>query len=113
MSSKRSSRKIRSGRKNQSLKTQLALVSLIEKPNESDILRQSAVKKLIALNRRHRLTMPKSTSLMVCKKCFVLYNSKNSITRIRKGQIIKTCKVCNQVRRLGGGPLNHRRWKND
>ena len=49
MSSKRSSRKIRSGRKNQSLKTQLALVSLIEKPNESDILRQSAVKKLIDL----------------------------------------------------------------
>lgn len=109
MSQRRSSKKARGNRKEHAAGVQAALVSIVETTTKPTRLRQSATEKLIHLNRKHRLKMPKSVSIMICKKCSVLYDSSNSTTRIRYGQVIKICKMCNNVRRLGGGPKHHRK----
>ncbi|DAC58100.1 MAG TPA: hypothetical protein D7I07_04255 [Candidatus Poseidoniales archaeon] len=108
MAKKRSIGGFKSNRKNKSLDVQQSLISIIVDIHNTPILRQSATQKLLALNRKHRLEMPKYIGVMICKKCQILYNSKNSSTRIKHGQIIKTCHVCQDVRRLGGGPKHHR-----
>ena len=109
MAKKRLSGSIRSNRKRQSMDVQQALISIIVDTHNTPILRQSATEKLLALNRKHRLEMPKHIGVMICKKCHILYDSKNSTIRIKQGQIIKSCLVCKNVRRLGGGPKHHRR----
>ena len=109
MAGKRSNRDIKLKRRRQSRDVQQELVDIIENVNNKPILRQSAIQKLVALNRRHRLKMPKSVGILFCKKCLTFYDSENSRTRIKNGQIIKSCHICQDVRRLGGGPKHHRR----
>ena len=108
MAKKRFTGNMRSNRKRQSMDVQQSLISIIVDIHNTPVLRQSATKKLLALNRKHRLEMPKYVGVMICRKCQILYNSKNSSTRIKHGQIIKTCHECQDVRRLGGGPKHHR-----
>ena len=110
MGKRRSQTKFKSDRKRGSIKVQTDLSSIILDndaiPNQ---IKQNAAEKLIALNRKHRLKMPKQVGLMICKKCQILYDTSNSRTRIKHGQLIISCLKCESVRRIGGGPKSHRR----
>ncbi len=110
MSRNRSHKKTRGDRKKQSEKVQNELVSLIRNDNLiSSELKNNALEKLISLNRKHRLKMPKEVSLMYCKQCKLLYDSTNTRVRVKHGQSIISCLECNDIRRIGGGPKSHRR----
>ena len=110
MGRRRSQIKFKSDRKRGSIKVQRALSSIVlDNENTSVELKQNAAEKLIALNRKHRLKMPKQVGLMICKKCQILYDTNNSRTRIKHGQLIISCLKCESVRRIGGGPKSHRR----
>jgi len=110
MATKRSQKKAGRDRQRNASLVQSKLSKIVaESRSDAPVIRQNAATNLLALNRRHRLKMPKNISLMLCKKCNVIYNSKNSRTRIKHGQLIKTCLECDYVRRLGGGPKSHRR----
>lgn len=110
MGRRRSQNKSKSDRKRGSIMVQRELSSIIlDNENKSAELKQNAAEKLIALNRKHRLEMPKQVGLMICKKCHVLYDTNNSRTRIKHGQLIISCLKCESVRRIGGGPKSHRR----
>ena len=101
MKSSNSLRKSRLKRQATSKQIQQQLCHIINDiPQAQSELRQNAAHKLFALNKKHRLKMPKDIGLMVCKKCYVILNSTNSMTRIRDGKLIKTCKICNYVRRI-------------
>jgi len=110
MSKNRSHKKNRGDRKNRSKQIQNELISLIHDsetiPGE---VRHNALSKLISLSKRHRLKIPKKVGLMFCKQCEQLYDSTNVRTRIKHGQLIISCLICNDVRRVGGGPKSHRR----
>ncbi len=109
MKSSKSLRKSRLKRQATSKQIQQQLCDIINDiPQAQFELRQNAAHKLFALNKKHRLKMPKDIGLMVCKKCYVILNSTNSMTRIRDGKLIKTCKICNYVRRIGGRKSNWR-----
>ncbi len=110
MGGRRSQNKSKSDRKRGSIKVQRELSSIIlDNETTSVELKQNSAEKLIALNRKHRLKMPKQVGLMICKKCYVLYDTNNSRTRIKHGQLIISCLKCESVRRIGGGPKSHRR----
>ena len=109
MSGRRSHKKSRGDRKKQSAQVQSELVSLIRNDNISSVeLKNNALNKLISLNRKHRLKMPKEVSLMYCKQCKLLNDSTNTRVRIKHGQSIISCLECNNIRRVGGGPKSHR-----
>ena len=109
MSYRRSHKKSRDDRKKHSTLAQRELISLISDNKESSIeLKNNALNKLLSLNRRHRLKMPRAVSLLFCKQCKKLHNSTNTTFRIKHGQTIISCLTCNSVRRIGGGPKSHR-----
>jgi len=113
MSSRRSHKQHRGDRKKHSADVQSELISIIRDANiDSDKIKTSAVKNLIALNKKHRLKMPKATGLMICKQCNAIQNSENTRVRIKHGQLIISCLECNNIRRLGGGPKFNRRKLN-
>ncbi len=110
MATKRSQKKGGRDRQRNASLVQSELSKIVaDSSSNALIVRQNAATNLLALNRRHRLKLPKNISLMLCKKCNVIYNSKNSRTRIKHGQLIKTCLECDYIRRFGGGPKSHRR----
>lgn len=110
MGKRRSQTKSKSDRKMSSTKVQSDLSSIILDNDTMSIeVKQNAAEKLVALNRKHRLKMPKQVGLMICKKCQILYDTNNSRTRIKHGQLIISCFKCESVRRIGGGPKSHRR----
>ena len=109
MSYRRSHKKSRDDRKKHSAMVQSELISLIHDNKESSTeLKNNALSKLLALNRKHRLKIPKEVSLLFCKKCKKLHNVTNTRVRIKHGQTIISCLTCDFVRRLGGGPKSHR-----
>jgi len=113
MSSRRSHKKNRGDRKKHSNSVQSELISIIsDSGDDSKMLKNNAVKNLIALNKKHRLKMPKATGLMICKQCNAIQNSVNTRVRIKHGQLIISCLECNNIRRLGGGPKFNRRKLN-
>ena len=109
MSYRMSHKKSRDDRKRHSAQVQSELISLIHGDQEcSTELKNNALSKLLSLNRKHRLKMPKEVSLLFCKQCQKLHNVTNTRVRIKHGQTIISCLTCNSVRRLGGGPKSHR-----
>ena len=109
MSYRRSHKKSRDDRKKRSAKVQSELIPLIHDNQESSTeLKKNALSKLLALNRKHRLKMPKEVNLLFCKQCKKLHNVTNTRVRIKHGQTIISCLTCNFVKRLGGGPKSHR-----
>lgn len=113
MSSRRSHKKHRGDRKKHSANVQGELISIINGSGiQSKRLKNNAVKNLIALNRRHRLKMPKEARLMICKQCNVIKNSVNTRVRIKHSQLVISCLECNNIHRLGGGPKFNRRNSN-
>ena len=82
---------------------QAELIDLIQ--NSEDLeFKQTVANKLVDLNRKHRLKMPKSLQAKICHKCSIIANSTNTRVRVKNGMIIKTCLVCNHIRRYGSGP---------
>jgi RNase P subunit RPR2 len=71
---------------------------------------ESAAVHLMKTSRRHRLYLPPQGRELVCRACWAnhVYSSQFRV-RIKAGQRIKTCLVCNSVRRFGAGPKAHRR----
>ncbi len=113
MNSRRSHKKHSDNRKKNSSNVQSELISIISDSGvDSKKLKNNAVKNLIALNRKHRLKMPKKVRLMICKQCKVIQNAVNTRVRIKNGQLIVSCLDCNNIRRLGGGPKFNRRNSN-
>ena len=109
MSYRRSHRKSRDDRKTHSSQAQRELITLIRDNQDiSPELKNNALSKLLSLNRKHRLKMPRAVSLLFCKQCKKLHNSTNTTFRIKHGQTIISCLTCNSVRRIGGGPKSHR-----
>ena len=109
MSYRRSHKKSRDDRKKHSSKVQSELIYLINDNQESSTeLKNNALSKLLSLNRKHRLKMPKEVNLLFCKQCKKLHNVTNTRVRIKHGQTIISCLTCDFVRRLGGGPKSHR-----
>ena len=89
MTRNRSHKKTRGDRKKQSEQVQNELVSLIRNDNLiSAELKNNALEKLISLNRKHRLKMPKEISLIYCKQCKLLYDSTNMRVRINTGNLL-------------------------
>ena len=86
---------------------QAELIDLIQ--NSEDLeFKQTVANKLVDLNRKHRLKMPKSLQAKICHKCSIIANSTNTRVRVKNGMIIRTCLVCNHVRRYGSGPKFNR-----
>ena len=68
MSSRRSHKKNRGDRKRHSNSVQSELISIISDSGEdSKMLKNNAVKNLIALNQKHRLKMPKKVGLIILR----------------------------------------------
>ena len=81
---------------------QAELVDLIETSDDLEF-KQTVANKLVDLNRKHRLKMPKSLQSRICHKCSIITNSTNTRVRVKNGMIIKTCLVCYHIRRYGSG----------
>ena len=86
---------------------QAELIDLIETSRDLEF-KQTVANKLVDLNRKHRLKMPKSLQAKICHKCSTITNSTNTRVRVKDGMIIKTCLVCNHIRRYGKGPKFNR-----
>ena len=100
-------RRSKQHRRSTAMANQEDLVNLIRQTN-NDLIKQNAVYQLVSLNRKHRLKMPNLVKTFICIKCYKLRNAKLFRTRIKHGQIIQTCHVCNYTSRIGGGPKSHR-----
>ena len=103
MSRKNSSGSLRRHRRSAANVNQAELIDLIETSNDLEF-KQTVANKLVDLNRKHRLKMPKSFQSRICHKCSVITNSINTRVRVKNGMIIKTCLICNYIRRYGSGP---------
>ena len=86
---------------------QTELLELINTSNDLEF-KQTVAKKLVDLNRKHRLKMPKSLQARICHKCSMITNSSSTRFRVKNGMIIKTCLACNNIRRYGKGPKFNR-----
>jgi len=102
MSRKNSSGRTKRHRRSAANVNQAELIDLIETSNDLEF-KQTVANKLVDLNRKHRLKMPKSLQSRICHKCSVISNSTNTRVRVKNGMIIKTCLVCNHIRRYGSG----------
>lgn len=102
MSRKNSSGRLKRHRRSAANVNQAELIDLIEASNDLEF-KQTVANKLVDLNRKHRLKMPKSLQSRICHKCSVITNSTNTRFRVKNGMIIKTCLVCNHIRRYGSG----------
>ena len=107
MSRKNSSGRLKRHRRSAANVNQAELIDLIEASNDLEF-KQTVANKLVDLNRKHRLKMPKSLQSRICHKCSVITNSTNTRVRVKNGMIIKTCLVCNHIRRYGSGPKFNR-----
>ena len=107
MSRKNSSSSLRRHRRSTANVNQAELIDLIETSNDLEF-KQTVANKLVDLNRKHRLKMPKSLQSRICHKCSVIINSTNTRVRVKNGMIIKSCLVCNNIRRYGSGPKFNR-----
>ena len=86
---------------------QAELINLIQ--NSEDLeFKQTVANKLVDLNRKHRLKMPNSLHGKICHKCSIIANSTNTRVGVKNGMIIKTCLICNHIRRYGSGPKFNR-----
>ena len=107
MSRKNSSSSLRRHRRSAANVNQAELIDLFETSNDLEF-KQTVANKLVDLNRKHRLKMPKSLQSRICHKCSVIINSTNTRVRVKNGMIIKSCLVCNNIRRYGSGPKFNR-----
>ena len=107
MSRMNSSSKAKRYRRSTANLNQTELVELISTINDLEF-KQTVANKLVDLNRKHRLKMPKSLQVQICHKCSIITNSSNTRVRVKNGMIIKTCLACNHIRRYGKGPKFNR-----
>ena len=107
MSRMNSSSKSKRYRRSAANVNQTELVELISTNNDLKF-KQTVANKLVDLNRKHRLKMPKSLRAQICHKCSIITNSSNTRVRVKNGMIIKTCLACNHIRRYGNGPKYNR-----
>ena len=107
MSRMNSSSKAKRYRRSTANLNQTELVELISTINDLEF-KQTVANKLVDLNRKHRLKMPKSLQAQICHKCSIITNSSNTRVRVKNGMIIKTCLACNHIRRYGKGPKFNR-----
>jgi len=61
------------------------------------------VELALKIARRNRVRIPRKYRIF-CKRCFsVLIPGKTLTVRVRKGRIVKVCRVCGRVRRIPYG----------
>ncbi len=83
------------------LETQNSLIHLLKhtEPKDSTLAR-SSVRQILALSRKHRISLPSEAKNLFCRKCEIpfVYGS-NVRTRINNGMKIVTCLSCQNIRR--------------
>ena len=83
--------------------TQNSLVNLLNVTKAKDsVIAHSSARQLLAVSRKHRLSLPNSTKMLLCRKCATPFaHGSNVRTRIKHGKKIVTCLNCNNIRRYG------------
>ena len=83
--------------------TQNSLINLLEKTEAKDsVLAHSSARQILAVSRKHRLSLPNSAKILLCRKCATPFaHGLNVRTRIKHGKKIVTCLNCNNIRRYG------------
>ena len=96
-------------RRESALAAQSHLSSVMSDASMPMIARRNAAKHLVKTSSRNRLPLPVAQRHWICRGCkSILIPGESARVRIRAGQRITTCLVCNRIRRFGGGPKNHR-----
>lgn len=114
MGARNSRSKAKKNRKQNALQAQSHLTRILNDTKMPRNVRENATKHLIKTSSKNRLPLPRKSSLRICRKCkSLLFLGNNSRVRIRSGQRIITCLICQNIRRFGGGPKYHRGERND
>ena len=89
---------------------QTHLIGILSNPSEHSIdVVDSAAVHLMKVSRRHRLSLPRHSRHLVCRKCWAAHSVSGRVrVRILAGQRTTTCLKCGTIRRFGGGPKHHR-----
>lgn len=81
--------------------TQNSLIHLLDntEPKDSTLARSSA-RQILALSRKHRLSLPSKAKTLLCRKCETPFSHGSNVrTRIKNGLKIVTCLKCQNIRR--------------
>ena len=81
--------------------TQNSLIHLLDntEPKDSTLGRSSA-RHIMALSRKHRLSLPSKAKTLICRKCEIPFSYGSNVrTRIKNGLKIVTCLNCQSIRR--------------
>ena len=82
---------------------------LVEPHNYSEQLLNSTSLHIRKLSMKSKISLDKSTKLLICKGCFrALLPYKDTRVRVRDGMLITTCLNCGTIHRNGGGPKFHK-----
>lgn len=83
--------------------TQNSLIHLLEiTKDKNSVIAHSSARTILSVSRKHRLSLPNSAKLLLCRKCAIPFShGKNVRTRIKYGKKIVTCLNCNHIRRYG------------
>ena len=83
--------------------TQNSLIHLLEKTKDKNsVIAHSSARTILSVSRKHRLSLPNSAKILLCRKCAIPFaHGKNVRTRIKHGMKIVTCLNCNHIRRYG------------
>ena len=101
-------------RRENAIKSQEHLTSIIMETSMPMLARRSAAKHLVKTSSRNRLPLPPKQRHWICRGCTSpLIPGVTARVRIKAGQRITTCLECGRIRRLGGGPSYHRRIRGD
>jgi ribonuclease P protein subunit RPR2 len=101
-------------RRENAIKSQEHLTSIIMETSMPMLARRGAAKHLVKTSSRNRLPLPPKQRHWICRGCTVpLLPGVTARVRIKAGQRITTCLECGRIRRLGGGPGYHRRIRDD
>ena len=82
---------------------QNSLIHLLEKTDDKDsVLAHSSARQMLAVSRKHRISLPNSAKILLCRKCETPFiHGSNVRTRIKHGRKIVTCLSCSNIRRYG------------
>jgi len=83
--------------------TQSSLIHLLENAEDKDsVIAHSSARNILSLSRKHRLSLPNSAKILLCRKCSKPFiHGINVRIRIKHGRKIVTCLSCNNIRRYG------------
>ncbi len=76
------------------------IFSLIEQAEKNPRLSKRFIKSAKKIAMRNTIKMPKELKKKYCSKCYSLFNSKNSETRIKNGFKTIKCLECENIKKI-------------